>query len=209
MAVKVSDLVKGGISLVAATMIAAAAVKGVPYIKEHEGLVLQTQPDIVGVQNYCYGETHDVMPGKVYTKEQCDLLLDKRFAEYAIAVWNALTPEARAALTPARFLSYISHAYNFGKTAFATSQIAASANAGDVAASCKHFEDWIYVRTPRGGLADRRDRKGQTFVRSGAVMYAKGGLTAKVDGKKDCRVKENDCAGIAIRRSDDIRECLK
>lgn len=178
-----------------AALVTVAAVKGVPFIKGEEGLVLTAKPDIIGVVTYCYGETNFAELGKTYTKPECDALADQRFVEYAVAVWLALTPEAQAALTPQRLLAYTSHAYHFGKAAFARSQIAARANAGDIRGSCAHFDDWIYIKTLRGGVADRRDRT--------------GGITAKIDGKKDCAIAENKCSGIAKRGEKEKAFCLQ
>lgn len=190
-----STLAKTGAGVLMAAMIAAAAVKGVPYLKGEEGMVLKTAPDIVAVQTYCYGDTLYAVAGKVYTKKECDLLLDRRFVEYATEVWQALNAQAQAALTPARLIAFTSHAYHFGVAAFKASTILRLANAGDVRGSCGHFDDWVMIKTQRGGLADRRDRT--------------GGLTANIDGKKDCTIAANKCAGIADRSQREKNMCLE
>lgn len=177
-----------------AALIAATVTIGLPFIKAEEGRRLVPYVDIVGVSTYCDGETMNVRLDHVYTDKECDAVTEKRFHQYAQAVYEMLNDQARASLTPDRLLAYTSLSYNVGLGAFSRSSVLADANDGAVVLSCGDFEKYMSVRTQLGSADDMRD--------------------GKKDGFKDCSIPENwkgpkGCKGIYTRRLNEKKSCLK
>lgn len=183
------------IGLTFAALIAVAAPEGIRFLKQEEGRSLTKYYDIVGVLTQCDGETDlSLLPkDRPATHEECDALTDRRFREYAWKVWQLLNDGARQQLTTKRLIAYTSFAYNYGVTAFKNSTMLRLANSGAALASCGEFDRWANVKTARGSLSDMRDRN--------------GGLTASVDGLKDCFIRAHGCYGVYLRRQKEKELC--
>lgn len=183
----------GAAATVVSAIVAGAINLAVEFIKPQEGRSLKPYQDIVGVWTYCDGETQGVELTKVYTDQECDAKTQKRVEQVATKVYAKLNPATP--LTEARLMAYTSFSYNVGIDAFGRSTMLRLHNAGDVRGACREFDRWMLLSTPRGSLADKRDRK--------------GGFSAPVDGKKDCFIPENKCMGIKTRRQAEQKACME
>lgn len=149
----------------AAMAIAAAVALAAPVAQRFEGYVPRARPDPVGVQTYCYGETANVDPARIYSRDECASKLRKRMGrDYAPKILACVpgfaAPERRQA-----FAAAIDASYNAGPKAFCASRMAESFNAGRWAQGCAGFRGWYVtardrrtgqrVRLP--GLVTRRD----------------------------------------------------
>lgn len=180
-----------------ALLIALAAPAGVEWIKSNEGRSLPVYLDGGGVPTQCDGETDlSFLPkDRPATHEECDKLTDKRFRQYALTVWNLLTPQAQEALSVTRLIVYTDFAYQYGVTAFKNSTMRQLVNSGMIVGSCQQFDRWGKVKAPKGSADDRRDRN--------------GGFTAPADGLKDCALrKEHKCYGVFTRAQRNKEKCL-
>ncbi len=127
---KTSTKVAGG--AVGAVALAATLIAG------FEGYVNHTYRDSVGVLTYCYGETLNPQPGKIYTHAECDAQLAGRVAEFDAGVKACV----RQTLPVKVEAAFDSTAYNIGLSAFCGSTLARKANAGDLTGACNEMPRW-------------------------------------------------------------------
>jgi lysozyme len=138
-------VVAGG---VAALAIAAAL------ITKWEGVRYVPYRDVGGVWTVCVGHTGpDVVPGKTYTKAECDAFLKADMAEANAAVHRCLPmpllPQIEGALTSATF--------NAGPRVVCGSTLQDKAEANDWPGACAELSRWKFVgRTVSPGLENRR-----------------------------------------------------
>lgn len=145
---------KRGAGGIAAAVLALCGV----LVAGHEGLVLETYPDPVGIPTACYGHTGpELAYGQHFTKGECDALLNADIVVANAAVHRCIrVPMAvheEAALT--------SFAFNAGGTALCASTLARKANAGDWRGACAELDRWVFatkagVRVKLNGLVKRR-----------------------------------------------------
>lgn len=131
--------------------IAIAAV----LIPKLEGVEYKPYLDVGGVLTVCYGHTgKDIIPGKTYSKAECDALLNKDLQPFARSVNRSVKIPAseyqKAAL--------ISFSYNVGVTAFEHSSVLRNLNAGRYQQACDGLRSWKYVdKQIVPGLINRRE----------------------------------------------------
>lgn len=127
-------------------------------IAGHEGLVLKTYPDPVGIPTACYGHTGpELQYGQTYTKGECDALLDADIVVANAAVHRCI----RVPMFVHQEAALTSFAFNAGGTALCSSTLARKANAGDWRGACAELDRWVYatqagVRVKLKGLVKRR-----------------------------------------------------
>ncbi|MDZ8739087.1 lysozyme [Escherichia coli] len=120
-----------------------------------EGTAYEPYYDTGGVLTVCNGITGpDVVPGKRYTPDECERLLQKHLAVYKKAVDRYVKVDMnnyqRAAL--------ISFSYNIGVDAFKKSTLLKKINKGDFKGACKEMDRWVYDNGRYiQGLKNRRD----------------------------------------------------
>ncbi|MFY3726211.1 lysozyme [Escherichia coli] len=120
-----------------------------------EGTAYEPYYDTGGVLTVCNGITGpDVVPGKRYTPDECERLLQKHLAVYKKAVDRYVKVDMndyqRAAL--------ISFSYNIGVDAFKKSTLLKKINKGDFNGACKEMDRWVYDNGRYiQGLKNRRD----------------------------------------------------
>lgn len=120
-----------------------------------EGVEYTPYRDVGGVLTVCYGHTgKDIIPGRTYSKSECDALLEKDLQPFARSVERSLKVPAgeyqKAAL--------ISFSYNVGVNAFEHSSVLRNLNAGQYAQACDGLRKWVYVdRVKVRGLMNRRE----------------------------------------------------
>lgn len=127
----------------------------VAMVTQFEGYEPKPYRDVVGVLTVCYGHTGaDIIPTKIYTKAECDSLLEKDLAIVAKAV-NPLIKVNIPDYTRAALYSFT---YNVGTGAFSRSTLLKKLNAGDQTGACNELKRWIYAGgKPWKGLMTRRE----------------------------------------------------
>lgn len=139
----------------AAVVAGAAAVVAAPFVVVHEGLVLRSYRDPVGIWSACYGHTGpDVRPGQEYNHDRCLQLLDEDLAIAAAAVRRSV----RVELPDKTEAALISFTFNVGASNFRSSTLLSKLNAGDIAGACDELPRWVYARGRKlPGLVARRE----------------------------------------------------
>ena len=132
----------------------AATVLAAPLVMIWEGKSNQTYLDPVGLPTVCYGHTHGVQLGQIYSDAECEQLLVSELARAERAVDRLITypikPETKAAL--------ISFTYNAGEGNLAKSSMRRKINAGDIRGGCMELRKWVYAKGIKlQGLANRRE----------------------------------------------------
>lgn len=146
-------------SLAAVVGVSAAALLLVT-VPRHEGEVLTTYIDPVGVATVCYGDTDPNMaiPGATYSRSECLQSLERQLVAHAGPVLETV-PEVVA--SPEMTAAFVSLAYNIGPNAFKKSTVARRFRAGDYAGACQAIEMWRYAggREMPGMVVRRADER--------------------------------------------------
>lgn len=146
-----------------AALIAAAVLVIAPITASQEGLVTKARPDPAHIPTYCYGETQNVDPERIYTKSECMGLLRKRLArDYAPKIL-ACVPQLQERSVYV-FAALVDASYNAGPVAVCKSPMAIRIRAGDWLGGCHAFVGWYTtardrktgVRKSLPGLVKRR-----------------------------------------------------
>lgn len=107
----------------------------------HEGEVLTTYYDPVGIATVCYGDTDPAMaiPGASYSREECLRSLERQLVAHAEPVL-ACAPGVTA--SPETTAAFVSLAYNIGTNAFCKSTVVRRFNSGDYQGACDAILMW-------------------------------------------------------------------
>lgn len=138
----------------------ATAVAGIAPLSMHfEGKRNRVYLDPVGIPTYCYGETKNPDPMRVYSDDECGRLFRKRMAaDFAPAIVRCV-PDFADPRRLWQFQAALDASYNAGPAAVCRSPMARAFNAGRWNDGCNAFPGW-YV-TARGvklaGLVRRRE----------------------------------------------------
>lgn len=120
--------------------VAAAAIL-MTTVPAHEGEVLTTYIDPVGVATVCYGDTDPAMavPGATYSRADCLKSLEKQLIAHAEPVLDC-APGVTS--SPEMTAAFVSLAYNIGTSAFCRSTVVRRYSAGDYAGACAAIDMW-------------------------------------------------------------------
>ena len=117
---------------------AGATAIAVPFVMLHEGTVLQSYRDPIGIVTACVGHTGpELRMGQRYTREQCEQMLYVDMLKHADALDCVRHP-----LTDSQKAAFLSFAFNVGNKAFCGSTLVRFANAGNMAAACAELSRW-------------------------------------------------------------------
>lgn len=148
--VKAGRVAAGGL----AAVLALAAV----VVTKWEGVRYAPYQDVVGVWTVCYGHTgSDIVPGKRYTRAECESLLQGDMLEANAAVHRCVGRDmpipVAAALT--------SLVFNVGPKPVCGGTPGRLAKAGDWAGTCKALEAYKFAggRVYRGLVLRRADER--------------------------------------------------
>lgn len=121
---------------------------------QHEGEVLKTYSDPVGILTACVGHTgQDVRLGKYYTEKECTELFVQDLRKAQAAVKRCIKRE----LPPKMEAASISFAFNVGAGNLCSSTYAKLANAGKLVQACQQLPKWVYAKgVILPGLVKRR-----------------------------------------------------
>jgi GH24 family phage-related lysozyme (muramidase) len=171
-----------------AACIAAACLVAAPLAVRWEGFAPKVYRDPANIQTYCFGETENVDPSRIYSKSECAVLLRQREArDYAPRI-AACLPE----IVGNRFIfgALIDASYNAGWAAVCTSPMATLIKAGDFARSCAALPGWYVTARYRGK------------ARPAAAMRAAGWRWTGSAWRKTF-------PGLISRRNDEKAVCLE
>lgn len=136
----------------AAGAISAALALTPSLLEEIEGIRYTVYYDIAGIPTVCAGITgSDVIPGKRYTKRECDALLFKHIAIAQRTVDKAVKVEIPASMRAALY----SFTFNAGGGAFRSSTMLKDINSGRLVKACSRLWDWTYFRNPKTGKMEK------------------------------------------------------
>lgn len=147
---------KGALVALLGVTAAAGLLVTVP---EDEGTRYTAYRDIVGVWTICQGDTKNVAPGMVETKEGCQRRLEQQLLAHAKPVM-ACTPRLREEGRDYQRWAAVSLAYNIGTGAYCRSSVDRAFDAGQWRTGCDAFLKWNKAggREIRG-LTLRRQRE--------------------------------------------------
>lgn len=119
----------------------------------HEGWVPKTYNDPVGIPTACAGVTEGVIPGRVYSDDECVQLTAAAMVKHGVGIDRCIKVEIPVD-TRAAFTSF---AYNVGVENFCGSTAAKRLNAGDAQGACAELSRWVYAGGKQlPGLVRRR-----------------------------------------------------
>lgn len=138
--------------------VTGAALTGGLFVAEHEGLVLGTYVDPVGIVTECFGQRADGQaPGQVRTLDYC---LNQLADSLAIYNQQLLGLTAGVYLSEGEHAAYLSFIYNVGSENFRTSTLRKKLLMGDRAAACHELPRWVYAKGRKlSGLINRRAKE--------------------------------------------------
>lgn len=135
---------------------AGAAQLSIDTVADFEGYVPEAYQDPVGIWTKCFGDTRDVVPGTLYTFEQCAKSINDHTLELAAPIMRCVPSLANQ--SDKIKAAAVSMAYNIGSGAFCKSSVARHFNAAEWERGCLRIAE-IY-KTAKGqelpGLVRRR-----------------------------------------------------
>lgn len=150
--------------------VATAIVLAAGLVTVHEGYVPRTYADPIGIPTSCFGHVGpENTPGRVFTRAECEALLEKDLAAANAIVHRCIT----APMLPHQEAAFTSFAYNVGsggkgvKDGLCTlrngnqPQIRQKANRGDWAGACAELDKWVRAggRVLRGLVKRRAEER--------------------------------------------------
>lgn len=141
----------------AAISLVIASASLVAYVTKEEGTENVPYKDIVGVLTVCQGHTGpDIIPDKVYSKEECDLLLKKDLTTHGLGVLKCV----KVPINQNQYDAFTSFTFNVGVNAFCTSTLVKKLNEGDYTGACNQLPRWNRAGGKEvRGLTNRRLRE--------------------------------------------------
>lgn len=137
---------------IVASVTGAALMVASPLLEEVEGVKYKVYYDIAGIPTVCHGITgKDVIPGKTYTRRECDALLAKHMQHAANVVDNAVKVEIPVSMRAAMY----SFTFNAGEGAFRKSTMLKLINQGELYQACDQLWNWTYYRNPKTGKKEK------------------------------------------------------
>lgn len=125
------------------------------FVAKHEGLVLGTYLDPIGILTSCYGHTgKELKISQKFNEEQCLEQLAKDLASHDRELMrNVLVP-----LSEEEHAAYLSFTYNVGVGSFSKSTLLKKLNSSDHIGACKELPRWVYAGGKKlNGLVRRRE----------------------------------------------------
>lgn len=134
----------------------ALATSGM-FIAKHEGLVLGTYLDPVGILTSCYGHVDKSLRlGQKFTEDQCLEQLAKDLSKHN----SELMRRVKVPLSEQEHAAYLSFVYNVGGGNLRSSTLLRKLNSGDRVGACKELTRWVYARGIKlRGLVKRREQE--------------------------------------------------
>ena len=139
--------------LLALGLSSALTTTGV-FLAKHEGLVLGTYVDPVGIITSCYGHVDKSLKlGQKFTEDQCLETLSKDLSKHNTQMMSVI----RVPLSEQEHAAYLSFHYNVGTGNFKSSTLLKKLNMGERVEACNQLTRWVYAKGRKlQGLVNRR-----------------------------------------------------
>lgn len=165
--------------IIAGVVVASAGL--VAFVGGREGREYSPYRDVGGVWTVCDGVTKGVVPGRTYTREECDALLQGEVERHGQGVLACTAQKTGVQLKQHEYDAFADLAYNVG--------------IGNVCASCLPSKECLGDLIRAGKLAEACDR---------ILAFGK----VRIDGQlRDCSDPRWNCRGVWLRRKADHDLC--
>lgn len=145
----------------------ALATSGM-FIAKHEGLILGSHPDPVGIVTSCYGHTGpELKLGQKFSEDQCLEQLAKDLSKHN----TEMMKHVKVQLSAGEHAAYLSFTYNVGVGNFKSSTLLKKLNAGKREEACNQLSRWVFAKGKKfRGLVNRRQQEKELCL-SGLKEY--------------------------------------
>lgn len=139
------------------------------YIAMHEGEVLGSYVDPVGIMTACYGSTgKHVAPGQVFSQEECLSMLAFDLIDHN----RQLMQSVKVPLSEGEYIAYLSFHYNVGAGHFRSSTLLRLLNSEQRVEACHQLTRWVYANGQKlNGLIKRRQDELKMCLRDLEIGY--------------------------------------
>lgn len=135
-------------------------MKGIPIIKQYEGLKLEAYLCPAGIPTIGYGHTRGVKLGQKISAAQAEVFLDHDYEEAEDAVKRLIT----VPLTDNQLGALTSFVFNLGEGRLLGSTLRRKLNSGDYKGAAAEFDKWVYSGGKKlNGLIARRAAERKLF----------------------------------------------
>lgn len=135
-------------------------MKGIPIIKQYEGLKLEAYLCPAGTPTIGYGHTRGVKLGQKISAAQAEVFLDHDYEEAEDAVKRLIT----VPLTDNQLGALTSFVFNLGEGRLLGSTLRRKLNSGDYKGAATEFDKWVYSGGKKlNGLIARRAAERKLF----------------------------------------------
>lgn len=135
-------------------------MKGIPIIKQYEGLKLEAYLCPAGIPTIGYGHTRGVKLGQKISAAQAEVFLDHDYEEAEDAVKRLIT----VPLTDNQLGALASFVFNLGEGRLLGSTLRRKLNSGDYKGAAAEFDKWVYSGGKKlNGLIARRAAERKLF----------------------------------------------
>lgn len=142
--------------LLALGLSSALATTGM-FVAEHEGLVLGTYVDPVGILTSCYGHTgKELKLNQKFTEAQCLDQLAKDLSKHD----KEMMRYVKVPLSDEEHSAYLSFSYNVGVGNFKSSTLLKLLNKEKRVEACNQLTNWVFAKGKKlKGLVNRREEE--------------------------------------------------
>ena len=149
--------------LLALGLSSALATTGL-FVAKHEGLVLGTYPDPVGILTSCFGHTGpELKPDQKFTENECLATLARDLEKHN----KEMMKYVKVSLSDEEHAAYLSFVYNVGAGNFKSSTLLKNLNNNKREEACNQLTRWVYAKGKKlRGLVSRREEE-RTLCLSG------------------------------------------
>lgn len=135
-------------------------MKGIPIIKQYEGLKLEAYLCPAGIPTIGYGHTRGVKLGQKISAAQAEVFLDHDYEEAEDAVKRLIT----VPLNDNQLGALTSFVFNLGEGRLLGSTLRRKLNSGDYKGAAAEFDKWVYSGGKKlNGLITRRAAERKLF----------------------------------------------
>lgn len=140
--------------LLAVGLSSALATTGL-FVAKHEGLILGTYVDPVGILTSCYGHTGPELKHKQkFTEDECLATLAKDLEKHD----KEMMKYVKVYLSDEEHAAYLSFVYNVGVGNFKSSTLLKNLNASKREEACNQLARWVFAKGKKlKGLITRRE----------------------------------------------------
>jgi lysozyme len=142
--------------LLALGLSSALATTGL-FVAKHEGLVLGTYLDPVGILTSCFGHTgSELKLNQKFTEDQCLSQLAKDLEKHDKEMMGYI----KVPLSDEEHAAYLSFVYNVGVGNFKSSTLLKSLNVSKREEACNQLTRWVFAKGRKlRGLVTRREEE--------------------------------------------------